>query len=262
MKRILMYMSAVLLLSGCTRYDKNIEISLQEVFSRELSLSAIVPTFNSTYYDYYVEPCIGRVSSDRSSNVFAYNGIPFVMNLKIADIINSAYYPEAMQTEVQSSLKIVADMKDKYYDFEGIEHPFHVSIYELKDSYLVKMDTPYVVFYSESSMYESVNLAEKMLKIARSIKIDSKLVVSDFSNRQVISNTRKKIELFQDIAPENGMINELFENPDISIDRYPNVTDIPSIDGGNYATDNYPDGGDATQNRPNLNTIIEQNLSE
>ena len=39
------------------------------------------------YYSYNIESYIGRISSDKTSNVFSYNGTKFIMNLNIPSIL-------------------------------------------------------------------------------------------------------------------------------------------------------------------------------
>ena len=50
--------------------------------------------------------------------------------------------------------------------------------------------------------------------------MNNSVVLSTFSMRQTISYSRKKLELFQNIAPESGTITELFEDSgyDSSVD--------------------------------------------
>ncbi|NCB34231.1 MAG: hypothetical protein EOM64_10235, partial [Erysipelotrichia bacterium] len=232
-------LSILALLSGCTRYPGDLSVTVNERLAEVQAGKADKPYYNSTYYYYYTEPSIGRISSDQTSNTFSLNGTRFVMNLNIPSIINSSYYLDAVESEdaVSSSMSAEVETSGTYTDYDGNDHDFSVKIYNKKGIYYTIVSTPYMEFYSVSTKNESAELAGEMLRIARSIRLMSERVLEEFSSRQVISYARKKVELFQNIAPENGVVDELFSSENNQIGDHIDT----GTGAGNYATDNYPD---------------------
>ncbi len=151
---------------------------------------------------------------EETSNVFSFEGVKFVMNLKADEIINRKFYKESGE-DVSDALKggqRIAYQTGSYTDYEGKEHPFETGIYLLDGICFTVMDTDCMEFLSSGNHVQAVQTAAEMLKIARTVQVDENDVITAFSSRQTIVNNRKKLELFQNIAPESGMIQELFEN--------------------------------------------------
>ncbi len=214
MKKILL--SAVcLLLTGCVRYSGDVVSVLGKKLAEACALEVPRPVFNSTYYRYYAQPYVGRVASDRTSNVFSLNGTLFVMNLDAAAVINEAYYPsERAGGVLVEGASLVAETADRYTDSGGSEHTYVCRIYRSGQSYITVLSAGYAGFYAVSSKYEAPEIAGEMLYIARSLETDRPAVLRDFSSHSIISYQKKKLELFQSVIPENGRIEELFADND------------------------------------------------
>lgn len=243
---------SVLLLTGCTQYPDDLSTVVNEKLAEVQAEDAGKPYYNSTYYYYYIEPSVGRISSDRTSNILSLDGTKFVMNLNIPSIINSAYYQDSdSSTSTATAGDPVVDTSGSYTDYDGAEHDYSLKIYQSAGTYYTVLSTPYMEYYSVSGKYESANIAAEMLKIARTVRLNEDEVLADFSNRQVISYTRKKLELFQNIAPENGVVDELFADSSNSAGQ-DSTTGTDNTN--NYATDNYPDSGTAEQDDLNEDT--------
>lgn len=246
MKRILIAAAAAVLLAGCTTYAQDLTAVVNDKLAEVQSEPAGKPYYNSTYYYYYVDPSIGRISSDRTSNVLAMNGTKFVMNLNVPGIIQSTYYTDAAAADsTVQGLTTSVSTSGSYIDYDGNENEYQVYIYQMDGSYYTIVSTPTMEFYSFSGKYEAAEIAAEMVRIARSVRIRKDQVLADFSNRQVISYSRKKLELFQNIAPENGVVDELFADHN----NYAGISGGTQITGGNYATDNYPDAGTAAEDQ-------------
>ena len=55
-------------------------------------------------------------------------------------------------------------------------------------------------------------IAGRMLQIARSVLVDADQIVTYYSNQVPEISSQEKVELFDTQAPENGRIEELFED--------------------------------------------------
>lgn len=208
-----MLMSAVLL-AGCYAAGADIQTELDMRLDRILAMKPHKPFYNHTYYSYYCEPYIGRIGVEETSNIFSLDGNKFVMNLKVDDIINRRYYSDSSQTaftELKGGTR-VAFRHGIYTDYDGNEHQFDAAVYYLDGVYFTVMETDSMEFFSSGNYLQSVQAAAEMMKIAGTVRIAENDIITAFSSRQTIVNNRKKLELFQNIAPESGMIQELFEN--------------------------------------------------
>ena len=191
----------------------NLQSELDTRIAEAVAAESQTPSYNHGLYSYYVEPSVGRISSDASSNTFNYNGAKFVMNLNIPEIINSIYYTnKTVETNGVSDLTPAAKTEGTYLDYLGDEHEFTASIYEQDGQCLTVLNTEYAEFFAVSTPLEAVQLASVMMETARSLKVDTSGVAEAYSNKQTISYKRKRLELFQNIAPESGAIEDLFEN--------------------------------------------------
>ena len=88
-----------------------------------------------------------------------------------------------------------------------------------------------VEFFAIASGLQALQTAETMVRMARSVRVDNDAVIAEYSGRQTIDYSRKRLELFQNIVPENGVIEELFEG----YGSYAGQAD------GEYFGDNYTD---------------------
>ena len=205
----------LLVLSGCTQYSSDIVEVMNEKLREAGTLKTANPVFNSTYYKYYVQPYIGRIDSDLTSNVFSLNGTQFILNLDVPAIINSSYYPaESPGTFSVEGAPLMAEKADTYEDNRNQNHTYICRIYRSEQTYYTILTTKYAQFFARSTKYEAPVLAGEMLYIARCIEPDRNAILRDFSNHTSISYQKEKLELFQNIIPENGVIDELFVDHD------------------------------------------------
>lgn len=209
MKKIFVFVLALCLLCGCgtgqVDYQKLLETSLAAVNEKPKD------TANHTkdYYAYYLPPDVGRLSGDETGNTLDWYGTKFVINLNIAGIVEETKQTDTSERVLFDEDKAVYKVHGTFEDMSGFTHNFQVMIADLKDSYASYMHTDYVDFFAVSDLLTAVKLPAKMLRIARSVRVDQQRVVQDFSKRSDITYTAHKIELFQNLAPENGTIDEL-----------------------------------------------------
>ena len=239
MKYVKIFLSLLLvfIFSGCQNTVFNINEKVNNAINEAISEPILKPKFNSKYYSYYIEPSIGRIQNEEYGNILLYNDTRIIMNLNISQIIGGNYY-ENRDNYTNPNLDVVYQASGMYVDFNEIEHPYNCLIYDTNGKYLVTMQSDVVRLYSICNLYDTSNIAKQMLKICRGFNANKALIINDFSNKQTISYSRKQVELFQNIVPENGSIEELLST----------VTNVEQneVDGGTisqefYATDNYPD---------------------
>ena len=236
----------ILLLTGCVHAEGSYADQLNMRMERAITGATAGPTYSHGIYSYYKEPAIGRVSSEALSSTFIENGVRFIMNLNVPAIVNEKYYGGAASSGLPRNMDTLAESRGTFADFEGEVHPFEVKLFELEgDQVFACAKTDLLEFYAICGKLEALQVSETMIRIARTVRVDHDAVISAYSSRQEINYERKRLELFQNIVPENGAIEELFEgngNYAGVADNYygDNITDEP-VQGGTIN----PSTGDA-----------------
>jgi hypothetical protein len=115
-------------------------------------------------------------------------------------------------------------------DYQNNERPFTVRLYALGNDVYTYAESDQIEFFAISGTLEALQLAEVMTFMARCVSVDQEMVIDAYSSRQNIDYSRKRLELFQNIAPENGAIEELFENHG----NFAGRTDNSDMYGDNY----------------------------
>ena len=238
MKKLIRVLAAAFLTvaCGCAEMPASLQERLDIRVENSLGTNAPLPNYNHKYYAYYAEPTLGRIDSHTAGNTFSYNGTKFVMNLKIADVINGEYYSDTEAVKAEISGTPAAGSTGSYTASDGSEHPYAILIYRSEDgSCLISLQTDAVEAYAVSAECDAADVAGAMLRVAKSVKVDHDEVVAAFSNRQDISYNRKPIELFQFIAPESGAIAELFPDNTTAIGEVSDLQNYESYQSLDYS---------------------------
>lgn len=210
MKYISILLVMMIFLSGCTKMSDDLSAEISNKINVALSDKASYPTYNHEYYFYSIEPSVGRIDSTLTSNTFSYNGTKFIMNLNIPNILGTA------SEDNKLSSSTVYENSGEYIDYNDTNHNYVLYVYEVSYGKIIQLTTDYMVFYSVCSENETPALVEVMLDIAKTIKIDENKIKADYSDRELITYKREQLELFKNITPENGAVDELFDNDQIT----------------------------------------------
>ncbi len=206
MRTISILFVTLLFLTGCTKVNNDLSADISNRIYTALSEKVSSPFYHHQYYAYNIEASVGRIESTLTSNTFSYNGTKFMMNLNIPYILG----------DTSSSLKltdqVIYENSGEYSDYNGNNHVYSLHVYNLNGNCIIELTTDYTVFYSVCSNKEVSSLVGVMLDIARTVKIDENKIKQDYSDRELITYKREQLELFKNIVPENGAVDELFEN--------------------------------------------------
>ena len=199
-------------LTGCTTKTIDLQSELNRAMESSCAEKIFSNTMNKQLYSYYLPENIGRFQSTQSTNVFSDRGRKFIMNLNVPNIIQDAYYKDN-ETHTSSSLNgAVAQVNGKYNDSQKNAHGYTLSVYDQQGYYVTVFESDVVEFYSVSDAYSAVALSKDMMKIARSLKVNTSEVKKVYSNKKIVDYKSEKMELFEQVVPESGRIEELFED--------------------------------------------------
>ncbi|MBR2812674.1 MAG: hypothetical protein IKD69_14970 [Solobacterium sp.] len=231
MKKILLPVMAAGLLASCSRAETDPANALHAQITAALTAETGAPNYSKDYYTYYLEPSVGRLSADASSNRFIWNDETFVMNLDVADIVNAKYYVNASQDhDPLNGTAAVARESGKYMNAAGELLDYDAAIYDLdEERYLVFVDAGIIQFSGMITRENAAEAAGVMMKIARGVEVNREAVLTDYAVKETISYDGRDVRLFENAVPENGLLAELFEGS------------IPSSNQGGYYEEQIPD---------------------
>lgn len=202
---------SILLLGGCSRvtgsgYGDLLAESAEQAVSRQCD----TPNCTKEFYSYYLPPEIGRLSGNVSGNLLCWNGTHFVMNLNVSAVLRETYFQDAAEeVPVLDRKKAILSLDGTYEDSFGEEQVFEIMIHDLGGSYSCYVHTESSDFFAVTDLLTAVTIPAKMLRIARSVRIDAEEIAAAYSTKSEISYQASRIQLFENLAPENGTIDEL-----------------------------------------------------
>ena len=236
MKRMIIALLSMLILCGCTQYDSiDLQGRLQEQIDAAQSWQVSEATNSKPFYSYYLPRDIGRFESTASGNLFCIDGVRVAMSLNTAAIINTKLYPSKIEKTVELTGKTrVAYMESEYTDINGDAHAFQTAIFDLGNTYAVGFVSDTVLLQATCTAIQAGVIAGRMLQIARSVTVNTDQIVTYYSNQVPEITNQEKVELFDTQAPENGRIEELFED-------HTRIDSIPSVDNQTQSTEKSSD---------------------
>lgn len=209
MKKLVIILIAICLF-GCQ--NKNVEISkdLNDVFSNQ-EVFDIRRNNYSEFFDYYAPSDIYEVDGDYTYTCFEYQNSIINMNVNIPSIINNKYYAnyKLIDEGYFDYSKLIYSKNDVLVnsDLENID--YFVNLYQIDNYYFFYMKTLDVCLYAKTNITDLVDVAKKILILAKTVKVNRELVINTYSSKDVIDYEKKVIELFDTKMPENGVINDL-----------------------------------------------------
>lgn len=226
MKKILYLILSALMLSSCTvKTSIDLQSELESSLASANDAKIFTSNINKPLYSYYLPPSIGRNKSTQTSSILNDRGRKFVMNLNVASIIQEKYYSETEQTD--DFHDPIVKCEGEYIDVDEITHSYTVTTYEMNDYYVTVFHSDVVEFYSVLDALSTCDIVEDMLRISRSMRVDTDAVIQAYSNKKTVDYKSEKIELFEQIVPESGRIEELFDNTETEEDTSERNEDGP-----------------------------------
>lgn len=226
MKKILYLILSAFMLSSCTvKTYIDLQSELESSLASANDAKIFTSNINKPLYSYYLSPSIGRNKSTQTSSILNDRGRKFVMNLNVASIIQEKYYSETEQTD--DFQDPIVKCEGEYIDVDETTHSYTVTTYEMNDYYVTVFHSDVVEFYSVLDALSTCDIVKDMLRIARSMRVDTDAVIQAYSNKKTVDYKSEKIELFEQIVPESGRIEELFDDTETEEDTSERNEDGP-----------------------------------
>lgn len=160
------------------------------------------------YYNYYVPRDIYLAESNKTYSIFHYNKIKILLNIDIARIINTKYYPEMYLTRDQSR-----ESKNLIYATQDIYQKslFELHVYRYDDYYLLHLNMHNANLTALVRSNYVGGTLRKMLELAANVKVDAAAVIKNYYTHGVIANQKKPVDLFEKVIPVDGVLADLLE---------------------------------------------------
>ena len=219
MKKTLLTIGLILLLTGCTTLTQNSvrsEISSRLSQARDLELT-MVQNYNKASYSYYLPPSIGRRESNASSTVLISQNTNILMNLDIVSVLSDKFYAaettDLLRTYLQKSIPVYAK-KGTYRSIDNKEVAYNATVFQVDNlNYLISLQTKYFLFSAIAPFPLAPQLFFDMMVVARTATVDTQEIILLFSNREIINYQKETLDIFSQLAPESGKVIDMI-SPD------------------------------------------------
>lgn len=206
-KKILLVLLCIVL-TGCIQSSQTMQERLDEKITAVSALPIPSASHRKPFYTYYTEPSIGHYRSTETSNEFSYQSTKFVMNLNVQAIMDSS-------TDIAQSIYTQQPIAKNTGSFQNMldESVSYVcEIYQVDHHYAVFFTSSTVNLFGVTYAGDAIELAGKMYSIARSVIVRKDVVSQVYSHESAIDYEGEAINLYKDIAPEEGTLRELIED--------------------------------------------------
>ena len=204
-------MCLLLTLCGCKTIESN---SLNDILDDVLASFSDAKNYRINnimeYYSYYLPSDMSEETADSDSIVLKYNDSRIIMNLNIANIVNSKYYHTAVVDEgFFDDQYLVYKKNGTYKSQDDISKAYILKVYSYKDLYALEFITSDMNYYGSVNKNEIDEVIKHLLIMAKNTSVDNEAVVKDFSNKDVIDYKKKQINLFDTSMPTSGELTEI-----------------------------------------------------
>ena len=198
-KKMLLVLLCIVL-TGCIQSSQTMQERLDEKITAVSALPIPSASHRKPFYTYYTEPSIGHYRSTETSNEFSNLNVQAIMDSS-TDIAQSIY----TQQPIAKNTGSFQNMLDESVSYV-------CEIYQVDRYYAVFFTSSTVNLFGVTYAGDATELAGKMYSIARSVIVRKDVVSQVYSHESAIDYEGEAINLYKDIAPEEGTLRELIED--------------------------------------------------
>ena len=240
MKKIVMLLLAVLMLSGCTRTKVPLDIDFKKEVLKSIKEASEVrlPEFSENnshkeYYDYYLFRGVGRREIDEISNIFIFYDNEAVLNLDVAGILKRSVYEDRDLRDVESFQGKSLFTEGTCRNSRGLPMSYRMQMKVVEGNAYIILQTNQFIFTASCPLLEADETVYEMLKTIRTCDVDTSKVIDVYSNQDKSDYRISTVRLFREILPESGRIIDYMDDwkndPSYTIiDREKRQGEIPS----------------------------------
>lgn len=209
-----------ILLSGCVN-NGDISSQLDNVYDNQKIISNRTNNYTD-YIEYFVPSDINEQEANHLSFSFDGDGFGFIMNINASNIINNEYYKDTSLIDEGffDDERIVYRKDGSFNNIDGKLINYFSKVYQYSDNeYMLYFVTNELNFYGYSNGKRIGLLADKILQMAMTSTVNNEKILTDYSSLDVIDYEKKTVNLFENIFPVEGRVDDLM------IDKTPKVSE-------------------------------------
>lgn len=201
-----------LLLCACSNIV-SIQKQLDDVFYNEMDAKVRANNYTD-YIEYYLPSDVAEESSEPLSFTFVSNNCHFIMNINVSNIINNKYFSNVKLIDEGffDEEYLVYKHEGKFTDLSNRKVDFFVKVYQYEDECLVYFVSSKVNYYGYCSKDDVKLLLSKIYQMSKATNVLEDKIISDFSSIDVVDYEKSTVNLFGNIMPKEGRIEEFIIN--------------------------------------------------
>lgn len=194
---------------ACSNVDINAD--LDSIFSNFNNTSTYNTNNTLKYYSYYLPSDFGEEDINSDSITLKYGESSIIMNLNIADIINSKYYSSISLSDdgFYNNDYLIYENDGLYISNNETEKQYIFRLYDYDTYYALYLKTTDNIFYGSVVKGDIKDITRQLLIIVKSVNVDNDLIISTYSNKDTIDYEKKQLDLFNYHKPSNGTLGEM-----------------------------------------------------
>ena len=207
------YLICILLIFLCAcSSSSSLTDSLDSLLNNVNSISTNRTNNTLNYYSYYLPSDMAQEDGE-DCVILSFLDSKIVMSLNVKEIINNKYYQSKyMQSAgLYNQDNLVYTKQGTYTTLNNETKDYIYRLYQINDSYFIELETSDLSFiaYGDSNIKD---LSRHLFIIAKSVNVDTDLVISDYSSKSVVDYQKKQIDLFDSVKPTTGSLSDLLTN--------------------------------------------------
>lgn len=209
-KKLFIILITSLMLLGCSSKPLGlIEDEVEFVISR---VSESKPhenqNHNKGFFSYYLPLNVGVLRANKISTVLLIDGSEVFMGLNVSEVLSNKIENNQVN---QDDFVLVKNFSTDNNENKTVANQLIIEQLDL-DQYLIYLKVNEVFFVSSLPRAAISSTLENMLIISRTIDVDKRMVVAEFSNKEEMNYQQQVIELFSESVPEEGFLKEIYAN--------------------------------------------------
>ena len=210
MKKIVLIFLLIFITACSQQENDSLLDNINSLLNNVETIATSYPNNTLEYFAYYLPSDMKENEFDQNNLVLNYLDNEIIVNLNINDIINQEYYPNQYLNDVSSfdENKLIYSKEGTYKTIKKDEKNYIYKLYKSDDVYLIKLVSTDLIYLVRCKT-NIEEITRHLFTIAKSININSELIIDDYSDKNVIDYKKKQIDLFDITKPVNGNLEEL-----------------------------------------------------
>lgn len=165
------------------------------------------------YFDYYLPSDMKEVSYQQDGLILKYDDSEIIANINVNDIVSGKYYQDQYlkHSSFFDNNYLVYTKSGTYTTVNDLTKDFIFNLYQNDGIYAIELITSDLI-YLTSTRNNVKDIVKHLFTIARSIDLNTDLVIADYSNKNIVDYNKKQIDLFDSSKPSSGNLSQLLIN--------------------------------------------------